>query len=109
MVPVSDQDEAIRFYAETLGFTLSADVPFGEGDRWVEVSPPGDGAALALVPPRGDIRPAGTRASQSKQAMRAPTTPSSGIRASTSTRNSWGETAPFPSCSSFATTTETTC
>ena len=56
MVPVSDQDEAIRFYTETLGFTLSADVPFGEGDRWVEVSPPGGGAALALVPPRGEYQ-----------------------------------------------------
>jgi catechol 2,3-dioxygenase-like lactoylglutathione lyase family enzyme len=109
MVPVSDQDEAIRFYTETLGFTLSADVPFGEGDRWVEVSPRGGAAALALVPPRGEYQTGRNTASQSKQAMRAPTTPSSGIRASTSTRNSWGETALFPSCSSFATTTETTC
>jgi catechol 2,3-dioxygenase-like lactoylglutathione lyase family enzyme len=54
MVPVSDQDAAIAFYTERLGFSLVADVPFGEGDRWVEVAPPGGGAALALVPPRGD-------------------------------------------------------
>jgi lactoylglutathione lyase len=53
MVPVADQDEAIAFYTNTLGFALTSDVPFGEGERWVEVSPPEGGAALALVPPRG--------------------------------------------------------
>jgi catechol 2,3-dioxygenase-like lactoylglutathione lyase family enzyme len=53
MVPVSDQDAAIAFYREQLGFELVADVPFGDGERWVEVAPSGGGAALALVPPRG--------------------------------------------------------
>jgi catechol 2,3-dioxygenase-like lactoylglutathione lyase family enzyme len=57
MVPVSDQDAAIAFYTDTLGFSLVADVPFGEGDRWVEVAPPGGGTALALVPPRGEYQP----------------------------------------------------
>lgn len=57
MIPVSDQDEAIAFYTNTLGFSLAADVPFGDGERWVEVAPPGGGAALALVPPRGDYQP----------------------------------------------------
>ena len=57
MVPVSDQDEAIAFYTEKLGFTVAADVPFGEGDRWVEVAPPRGGAALAFVPPRGEYQP----------------------------------------------------
>ena len=41
MVLVSDQDRAIAFYVEKLGFELRADVPFGDGDRWVEVAPPG--------------------------------------------------------------------
>ena len=53
MVPVADQDAGIAFYTGTLGFELVADVPFGEGDRWVEVAPPGGGAALALVPASG--------------------------------------------------------
>jgi catechol 2,3-dioxygenase-like lactoylglutathione lyase family enzyme len=57
MVPVADQDAAIAFYTDKLGFSLSADVPFGDGERWVEVAPPGGGAALALVPPRGDYQP----------------------------------------------------
>lgn len=57
MVPVSDQDEAIAFYRDKLGFSLAADVPFGDGDRWVEVAPPGGGTALALVPPQGQYQP----------------------------------------------------
>lgn len=57
MVPVHDQDEAIAFYTQILGFTLTADAPFGEGERWVEVTPPGGGAALALVTPQGDYQP----------------------------------------------------
>lgn len=56
MVPVSDQDEGIAFYTGTLGFSVVADVPFGEGERWVEVAPPGGGTALALVPPRGEYQ-----------------------------------------------------
>ena len=39
MVPVSDQDGAIEFYTGKLGFSVSADIPFGDGDRWVEVEP----------------------------------------------------------------------
>jgi catechol 2,3-dioxygenase-like lactoylglutathione lyase family enzyme len=57
MVPVADQDAAIAFYTDTLGFSLAADVPFGDGERWVEVAPPAGGAALALVPPRGEYQP----------------------------------------------------
>jgi catechol 2,3-dioxygenase-like lactoylglutathione lyase family enzyme len=48
IVPVSDQDKAIEFYTDKLGFSLTADIPFGEGDRWVEVAPPAGGAAIAL-------------------------------------------------------------
>jgi catechol 2,3-dioxygenase-like lactoylglutathione lyase family enzyme len=52
MVPVSDQDRAIDFYVEKLGFEKRADTPYGDGDRWVEVAPAGSAAALALVKPR---------------------------------------------------------
>ena len=54
MVPVSDQDRAIEFYVEKLGFEKIADIPFGQGDRWVEVAIGGTGTSLALVkPPNG--------------------------------------------------------
>ncbi len=56
MVPVADQDAAIAFYTSKLGFELTADVPFGEGERWVEVKPAGGEASLALVPPRGEYQ-----------------------------------------------------
>jgi lactoylglutathione lyase len=57
MIPVSDQDKAIAFYKDKLGFSVSADIPFGNGDRWVEVSPPSGGAAIALTTPMGEWQP----------------------------------------------------
>jgi catechol 2,3-dioxygenase-like lactoylglutathione lyase family enzyme len=52
MVPVADQDRAIDFYLDKLGFEKRTDVPMGENDRWVEVAPPGAATTIALVPPR---------------------------------------------------------
>jgi len=47
---VRDYDEAIRFYTDSLGFTLLEDSPLGNGKRWVRVAPPGGaGAALLLA------------------------------------------------------------
>jgi len=57
LVPVADQDQAIAFYTQKLGFTVTMDQAFGEGDRWVEVTPPAGGAAVALVPPQGSYQP----------------------------------------------------
>ena len=55
MFSVADQDAAIAFYTEKLGFELRSDTPFGENGeyRWVEVAPPGSVARLALNPPMG--------------------------------------------------------
>jgi catechol 2,3-dioxygenase-like lactoylglutathione lyase family enzyme len=50
-VPVSDQDRAIEFYTEKLGFSVDADIAVDDNYRWVEVSPPGGGTSLAIVPP----------------------------------------------------------
>jgi catechol 2,3-dioxygenase-like lactoylglutathione lyase family enzyme len=52
IVPVTDQDRAIEFYVGTLGFELRGDTPYGDGERWVEVAPPGAETTIALVPPR---------------------------------------------------------
>jgi catechol 2,3-dioxygenase-like lactoylglutathione lyase family enzyme len=57
IIPVSDQDRALQFYVETLGFEKRADIPFGDGDRWLEVAPSGSGAAIALMPPRPGASP----------------------------------------------------
>jgi len=48
-VPVADQDRALAFYLEKLGFEKRLDVPFGKGERWVEVAPPGAATTIALV------------------------------------------------------------
>ena len=51
VIPVSDQDREIDFYVETLGFEKRADVPFGNGYRWVEVAPGDAVTTIALAPP----------------------------------------------------------
>jgi catechol 2,3-dioxygenase-like lactoylglutathione lyase family enzyme len=51
VIAVADQDKAIEFYVDTLGFEKRADVPFGNGYRWVEVAPPGAVTTIALAPP----------------------------------------------------------
>jgi catechol 2,3-dioxygenase-like lactoylglutathione lyase family enzyme len=51
IIPVSDQDRAIEFYVEKLGFDKRMDVPFGNGYRWVEVAPGDAVTTIALAPP----------------------------------------------------------
>ena len=60
VIPVADQDKAIEFYVDTLGFEKRADVPFGNGYRWVEVAPPGADTTIALAPPP-EGKPSGNR------------------------------------------------
>jgi len=57
-IPVADQDRAIEFYTAKLGFETTIDAPYGEGERWVEVAPPGAATTIALVRARADY-PAG--------------------------------------------------
>ncbi|MDT9002457.1 VOC family protein [Paucibacter sp. APW11] len=51
-VMVEDQEQALKFYTEVLGFTKMADIPMGETYRWLTVvSPDGiEGVELALEP-----------------------------------------------------------
>jgi catechol 2,3-dioxygenase-like lactoylglutathione lyase family enzyme len=51
IVPVTDQERAIEFYVETLGFEKRTDVPFGDRYRWVEVAPADAATTIAIVPP----------------------------------------------------------
>ncbi|WP_100012883.1 VOC family protein [Lentibacillus sediminis] len=53
---VSDQDKALEFYSETLGFVKKHDEPAGEY-RWITLVSPGDqdGTELVLEP---DVHPA---------------------------------------------------
>lgn len=51
-VMVDDQEKALAFYTEKLGFRKMADIPMGETHRWLTVvSPEGvDGVELSLDP-----------------------------------------------------------
>jgi lactoylglutathione lyase len=48
-IPVADQDQAVAFYVETLGFEKRLDVPMGGGARWIEVAPPDSTTTIALI------------------------------------------------------------
>jgi catechol 2,3-dioxygenase-like lactoylglutathione lyase family enzyme len=62
IIPVADQDKALEFYTESLGFEKRADIPFGDEDagRWIEVAPAGAETPIALCPP-GPSNEAGDR------------------------------------------------
>jgi catechol 2,3-dioxygenase-like lactoylglutathione lyase family enzyme len=49
IVPVRDQERALTFYVETLGFEKRLDAAFGQGGRWIEVAPAGAATTIALV------------------------------------------------------------
>ena len=50
-VPVRDQQRALEFYTEKLGFQTTMDGEYGPGQRWVEVAVPGAATSIALVRP----------------------------------------------------------
>ena len=55
VVIVSDQQKAIEFYTQKLGFGLKSDIPIGggntEGLRWVEVAPKASQSTISLMVP----------------------------------------------------------
>ena len=46
-IPVDDQDRALHFYVDTLGFSVLRDTPIPTG-RWIELAPGGDNVVLTL-------------------------------------------------------------
>jgi catechol 2,3-dioxygenase-like lactoylglutathione lyase family enzyme len=57
-IPIADQERALEFYVGTLGMEKRADVPFGNGYRWIEVAPAGSATTIAIAPPP-DGKPTG--------------------------------------------------
>ena len=55
VIPVADQDGAVDFYVNKLGFEPRVDVPFGGGYRWIEVGLPDEATTIALAPPPNDV------------------------------------------------------
>ena len=52
-VYVSDQDRALDFYVDKLGFEKRTDEPMGPEARWIEVAPAGAETVLVLFTPPG--------------------------------------------------------
>ncbi|HYI35225.1 MAG TPA: VOC family protein [Thermoleophilaceae bacterium] len=48
-IPVRDQDGALAFYRDVLGFEVLMDSGPGGPFRWIELAPRGSGASVALV------------------------------------------------------------
>ena len=48
-IPVADQERALRFYVDKLGFEVRLDVPMGEDGRWLQVAPSEAQVPVALV------------------------------------------------------------
>jgi catechol 2,3-dioxygenase-like lactoylglutathione lyase family enzyme len=50
---VDDQDDALRFYTETLGFVPGVDMPLGTGHRWLTVTGPQQPDVQLVLEPAG--------------------------------------------------------
>jgi catechol 2,3-dioxygenase-like lactoylglutathione lyase family enzyme len=48
VVPVSDVDRAKAFYAQQLGFNLDHDTKINDGNRVVQLTPPGSGCSIVV-------------------------------------------------------------
>ena len=59
-IPVLDQEAALNFYTEKLGFVKKLDIPLGEGNRWLTVvaKEEPDGPELLLEPSPTSFEPA---------------------------------------------------
>jgi lactoylglutathione lyase len=48
-INISNQDEALAFYVDTLGFEVRLDAPISPTMRWIEVAPHGAVTSIALT------------------------------------------------------------
>jgi predicted enzyme related to lactoylglutathione lyase len=52
-IPSRDQDRALAFWTEKVGFTVMSDQPFGETQRWIELKVRDSDTRLVLFTPPG--------------------------------------------------------
>jgi len=52
-VPVRDQDRALAFWTEKMGFQVATDQEMGPGQRWIELGIPGAQTGITLFTPPG--------------------------------------------------------
>jgi catechol 2,3-dioxygenase-like lactoylglutathione lyase family enzyme len=56
-IPVIDQDRALAFYTEKLGFRLLTDQPFNDQQRWIELGISGSETRVVLFRFDGGLQP----------------------------------------------------
>lgn len=59
-IPVRDQDRALSFYTDKLGFRVLTDQQFSETQRWIELTIPGAETGIVLFTPAGQEDRIGT-------------------------------------------------
>ena len=59
-IPVADQNRALDFYTDKLGFTIITDQPFDEKQRWLELRIPKAETRVVLFTPPGDEKRIGS-------------------------------------------------
>jgi predicted enzyme related to lactoylglutathione lyase len=59
-IPVADQNRALDFYTDKLGFTIITDQPFDEKQRWIELRVPKAETRVVLFTPEGDEKRIGS-------------------------------------------------
>ena len=59
-VPVRDQERALAFYRDKLGFKVGTDQPFDGQQRWIEMRIPGAETGVVLFTPKGQEARVGT-------------------------------------------------
>lgn len=61
-IPVQDQEKALQFYTQKLGFIKKHDIPLGENHRWLTVvsKDEPDGVEILLEPSPNHFEPAKT-------------------------------------------------
>jgi len=52
-IPTADQDRALAFWTEKMGFRIATDQPMGEGKRWIELAIPNAETGVVLFTPDG--------------------------------------------------------
>lgn len=59
-IPTRDQEAALAFWTEKVGFKVATDQPMGPGKRWIELSIPGAETGIVLFTPEGQEDRVGT-------------------------------------------------
>jgi len=59
-IPTRDQDAALAFWTEKVGFRVATDQPMGPGQRWIELKIPGADTGITLFTPEGHEDRVGT-------------------------------------------------